>query len=150
MQYLPRPDNCMNCNDDLVAKDLFYSTSQLGYPLCTSCHHELAPKFKKSSREALRLYFSLRRRGIRAELEKFDGFKTFDIAIKEAKLNIELEGRKAHYNPFEAIADLERDCVSFKKGFNTIRIPNELIAYDLEKTTNYLHHFINVNKRTVF
>ena len=150
MQYLPRPDSCMNCNEEIVETDLFTSTSQLGYPLCINCHHELAPKVKKSTREALRLYFSLRRKGISAELEKFDGFKTVDIAIKDAKLNIELESRKPHYNPYEAIADLERDCLSFKKGYNTIRIPKELVAYDLEKTTHYLHYFVKVNRRTFF
>ena len=148
MQYLNRPDSCMNCNHEIVRKELFHSAVQLGYTLCGNCQHELTPKLKKSSREVVKLYFSLRKRGIAAELEKFDGFKTIDISIRAAKLNIELEARKPHYNPFDAIADLERDCIAFKKGYNTIRIPNELVAYDLEKTTNYLHHFIRVNQRT--
>lgn len=38
------------------------------------------------------LYFSLREREVPAELEKFDGYKTIDIAVVEVKVNIEVAG----------------------------------------------------------
>ncbi|MFV0402917.1 MAG: DUF559 domain-containing protein [Bacteroides graminisolvens] len=75
---------------------------------------------------AIRLYFHLKGNGVPAQLEKFDGHKHIDIAIPEAKINIEVDGMHHNYNPKQALADLKRTYYSFRKGYYTIRIPNSL------------------------
>ena len=58
--------------------------------------------------EAKLLFLELKRLGISAELEKFDGYKTIDIAITSAMVNIEVDGGQHNSNPNQALADLKR------------------------------------------
>ncbi|HAQ21788.1 MAG TPA: hypothetical protein DCR40_21545 [Prolixibacteraceae bacterium] len=97
--------------------------------------------------ETIRLYFALKKRGIPAELEKFDGFKHIDIAIPEAKVNIEVDGGHHNFNTQQAFADLKRTYHSFLRGYLTFRIPNSLVHDDqiLEETADYLVRMLNEN-----
>jgi len=46
-----------------------------------------------------------------------DGYKHIDIAIPEAKINIEIDGVHHNYNAQQALSDLKRTYYSFKKIF---------------------------------
>lgn len=90
----------------------------------------------------MKLYVVLRRRGVYAELEKYDGFKTIDIAVTNAKVNIEVDGMQHNYNAGQALADLKRTYYAFRKGFLTLRIPNSLVRNDLDETANFITNFL--------
>jgi very-short-patch-repair endonuclease len=76
-------------------------------------------------------------------LEKFDGFKTIDIAIPLAKINIEVDGVHHNANSQQALADLKRTYYSFLEGYYTLRIPNSLLRSNLEETTEYIAEMCN-------
>ena len=98
--------------------------------------------------ETIRLYFALKKRGVPAEMEKFDGYKHIDIAIPEARVNIEVDGGHHNFNRNQALSDLKRTYYSFKKGYLTLRIPNSLVTTDsyLNETADYIVDFLNEQK----
>ena len=93
---------------------------------------------RKPTPEARRLSEELTKLGYKAELEKWDGYKHIDIAIVQAKTNIEIDGSYHNYRANTALRDLERTFYSLEKGYITIRIPNSLVRYKLDETINYL------------
>jgi very-short-patch-repair endonuclease len=93
--------------------------------------------------------FSLKKRGVPAELEKFDGYKTIDIAVVDAKVNIEVDCHQHISNPKQALADLKRTYFSLQKGFLTLRIPTALIRENLEATADYITTFLLENKNKI-
>jgi len=95
-------------------------------------------KGRRPTREAIKLADELNRLGYKAELEKWDGHKHIDIAITQAKFNIEIDGSYHNYRADIALRDLERTYYSLEKGFVTIRIPNSLVRYRLSQTVIYL------------
>jgi very-short-patch-repair endonuclease len=98
-------------------------------------------QWNAATKHALSLYFLLKKKGIRAELEKCDGFKTIDIAITEARLNIEVDGSHHNTKHDQALADLKRTYHSFQKGYYTLRIPNSLVQNRLTETAKYVADF---------
>ncbi len=144
MQSSSRPDCCMNCNAPISEDHLFISSVQYGYPLCHDCEEQLRAKLKASSREAAKLYFYLRKKGVKAELQKDNGYRKVDIAVAEARLDIEVDGKLENCNPLRAMAELKRTFFSFKKGYNTLHVPNALVAYELEKTVEYISDFVKI------
>ena len=88
------------------------------------------------------MYRELVKLGIRAELEKYDGFKHIDIAIVQAKVNIEIDGGHHNYSHKQALRDLKRTFHSFKKGYVTLRVPNSLVKNHLKETAKYIAEFI--------
>jgi very-short-patch-repair endonuclease len=95
--------------------------------------------------EAKSLYYALKKRGIRSELEKWDGFKHIDIAITSAKLNIEVDG-KQHHSHRQSLADLKRTFHSSKKGYETIRIPNTLVRKDVKEAAEYIAELVRTRR----
>jgi len=95
---------------------------------------------KKPTPKALKLGNLLRYLGWNVEFEKWDGYKHIDIAITEAKFNIEVEGSQHNLNPNQAFRDQMRDYYSEQKGFVTKRIPNSLLRDDMraEETARFL------------
>lgn len=87
----------------------------------------------KPTSNAEMLYNKLREKGIKCELESPDKYKTVDIAIKWAKLYIEVDGKHHTFHPGQFIRDAERDHYSHKEGFFTKRITNQEIEDNLEK-----------------
>jgi hypothetical protein len=120
---------CLECNCSIPPNVYHYSTKNFGVPLCRG-HQDWIDNHKATD-YAIALYFALKERGVPAELEKFDGHKTIDIAIVEAKVNIEIDGSHHNLDSNQARADLRRTLFSFKKGYFTLRIPNSLIRADL-------------------
>lgn len=131
---------CIECHKYLEDKVYSYSLKEFGAPLCRA-HQDWIRK-SKATPKAQQLYFELKRRGIDAQLEKWDGFKTIDIAIPQFKLNIEVDGVQHNFNPDQALADLQRTYYSFLKGYLTLRIPNSLINWNLEEAANYITKFL--------
>lgn len=126
-----------------------WSITHFRVSLCISCQENIGEKVLTTTRETSKLYFSLKRRGVPAELEKFDGYKSIDIAITDAMVNIEVDGPQHNYNPIQALADLKRSFYSFRRGYLTIRIPNALVAYNLEETVDYITEFLNTSKENM-
>jgi len=112
-------------------------------PLCMKCQpHQSTP-------EAMALAKALKTRGWNAELEKWDGFKHIDIAITQAKVNIEVDGAHHNFDKKQALADLKRTFHSFKKDYVTLRIPNQLVNEPkiLEETADYINRFLRESEK---
>ena len=133
--------SCIECKSSLQLNVFNYSLENFGAPLCYN--HQIFIKNKRTTPETLKLYFALRILGVPAELEKFDGHKKIDIAVVEAKVNIEVDGLQHRYNPCQALADLKRTYYSFKKGYVTLRIPNTLINWNVNETAKYIVSFLH-------
>jgi very-short-patch-repair endonuclease len=107
----------------------------------------LREKIGFTTQQTLALYFLLRKKGVPAQLEKFDGFKTIDIAVVEAKINIEVDGSHHNTKHDQALADLKRTYYAFEKGYYTIRIPNSLVINHLAETAEYVANFVQISRR---
>ena len=97
----------------------------------------------KSTPEARELYYALKREGVPAYLEKWDGYKHIDIAIPEAKINIEVDGGHHNYSSKQALADLKRTYFSFVKGYFTLRIPNSLVKNHFKEVVDLIIEVLN-------
>jgi hypothetical protein len=100
----------------------------------------------KSTGEARALFDALIQRGVPAELEKWDGYKHIDIAVTEAKVNIEVDGLQHNYSDAQALSDLMRTCYSYKKGYLTLRVPNSLIRNKLHETADLIVDYLNKSR----
>lgn len=136
---------CFECRNQIESKVLNYAVAHFGIPLCQLHQQWVKALEGKTTPQTIALYFALKERGVPAEIEKFDGFKTIDIAVPEAKINIEIDGGHHNFNPRQALSDLQRTYFSFLKGYFTLRIPNSLIEWNLEETADYLVEFMNIN-----
>lgn len=136
---------CINCNDYINQTVFNYSTENFGFPLCISCQHWYKEGIEKNitTNETLQLYLALKFRGVPAEIEKFDGFKTIDIAVVEKRVNVEVDGSHHNFNSKQALSDLKRTYFSFLKGYLTLRIPNSLVRYHLDETADMITEFLN-------
>jgi hypothetical protein len=143
----------MECNVYISNDVENYSLTNYGIPLCIE-HQRWVDHIEQYSTEyAIKLYFNLKSRGVPAELEKFDGHKHIDIAIPQARINIEVDGQHHNYNPKQALSDLKRTYYSFKKGYYTIRIPNSLTKdlNTLTDTTDLIVEILNeANKKRYY
>jgi hypothetical protein len=133
--------NCIECNNFLEWDVFNHSMSEFSAPLCIDHQHRISNS--GTTPEAFHLYLALKVRGVPAELEKFDGYKTIDIAVPEAKVNIEVDGAHHNFDNWQALSDLKRTYHSYMKGYLTLRIPNKLIHWNLEETANYIVDFLN-------
>lgn len=140
--YYKKKDCCLECQSSISYQVWSYSTNNLGLSLCIPCQNKFKFKSEKATPEAIDLYIALKIRGVPAELEKYDGHKTIDIAVPEAKVNIEVDGLQHGFNPRQAMADLKRTFYAFQKGFLTLRIPNTLVRCHLEETADYITDFL--------
>src|SRR5258706_7804885 len=131
MNHTEKIHNCLHCNCLIDEKVYNYSTASFGFQLCFICQHSLKITDKSIS-EAIKLYLSLKKREVPATLEKPDGHKTIDIAVADARVNIEVDGTEHHSNYNQAFSDLKRNCHSFQPGYFTLRVPTSLIRENLE------------------
>jgi len=141
--------NCLECGINISLSVKHFSIEKYGVPLCIFHQHWIDDMALVSTTESIRLYFALKERGVPAQLEKFDGYKHIDIAIPQAKINIEVDGIHHNYSTSQALSDLKRTYYSFLRGFYTIRIPNSLVRYDdvLEETADYIVALLNESVR---
>jgi hypothetical protein len=136
---------CIECEEHITWEVFNYSTENFSVPLCR--HHQNWIRNIESTNETVDLYFALKIRGVPAVLEKYDGYKHIDIAIPEAKVNIEVDGAQHNFNQRQAFADLQRTYFSFLKGYVTFRIPNILIHRYLDDTADYITEMLNENNK---
>lgn len=88
----------------------------------------------KPTRWAIDLYNALKEKGIKSELETWDGYKHIDISIDEAELDIEIDGLQHLTDPRQIEADLDRAYYSMiKDNMDTLHIPNVFIDEHLDK-----------------
>ena len=147
MKHYEKMHSCLHCHSYIDEKVYTWSTTTYGFELCHTCQGSI--NLNNSTEEATRLYLSLKRRGVPAELEKYDGYKTIDIAVVDARVNIEVDGHQHVSNPKQAHSDLKRTYFSLQKGFLTLRIPNALIREKLEETADYITTFLLENKNKI-
>ena len=67
---------------------------------------------------------ALKERGISNELEAFEGDKHVAIAIPEANLYLEIDGKEHLTDPEHLFRDIQRDACSHDEGVDRIRIPD--------------------------
>ena len=147
MKYYNKPF-CIECDRNIDNRVFDYSTQNFGQPLCIECQGWFKDilNYSSATDEAIGLYFALKRRGVPAKLEKSDGFKTIDIAVPDAKVNIEVDGAHHNFNPHQALSDLKRTFYSFQKGYLTLRIPNSLARYHLDDAAELITEFLVANR----
>jgi very-short-patch-repair endonuclease len=138
---------CCNCQKPIADGVRQFSLDHFEYGLCIACQDELRDKIKMTTAHTLALYFLLRKKGIKAQLEKNDGFKTIDIAVVNARLNIEVDGTHHNTEHQQALTDLKRTYYAFEKGFYTLRIPNSLIKNHPVETVNYVAGLVDISRR---
>jgi len=90
-------------------------------------------KIHSATKEARSLYRILKEKGIECWLENWDGHKHSDICIPKVKIYIEVDGMSHYTSSKQIITDFKRDHYSDDAGYDTIRIPNEILMYNLNK-----------------
>lgn len=89
--------------------------------------------YKQPTQEEIDLKKALENLGVRVLSQVPDGHKHIDLAIPDARINIEVDGPKHLTDPNQIVKDLLRSHYSDDLGYFTIHIPNEYIHSDLEK-----------------
>lgn len=131
---------CYSCAARISQAEQAFSLEHFSYPICRYCQDEIRRTTTDTTTPlAVWLFIELKGRGVPVELEKHDGFKTIDLAVVDAKLNIELDGMH-HHGFSQALADLKRTAHSLRKGYITLRIPNTLVR---DATPFKLHEIVD-------
>lgn len=138
---------CCNCGQRIDNRVQQFSLDHFGYALCIPCQECLRDRIEMTTPHTLALYFLLRKKNINAQLEKFDGFKTIDIAVVEARLNIEVDGEHHNTQHEQELANLKRNYYSFEKGYYTLWIPNTLLRSHPMETADYVANFVELGLR---
>ena len=146
MTYYNRKSNCCHCHEAISPKVYSFSVENYELALCIPCQEDFKTRCQKATPLAIALFKKLKIRGVPAELEKWDGTKTIDIAVTDAKVNIEVDGGQHNFNADQAMRDLLRTLLAFKKGYLTLRIPNSLVKYNLEQTADLITEFLRESK----
>lgn len=94
--------------------------------------------FKEPTKEAADLRDELKKRGVKVYVELNDGYKHVDLALPNAKLNVEVDGVQHLTNPHQIVTDLNRGYYSNKLGYSTMHIPNEMIRLHLKEIADAL------------
>lgn len=152
MSYNNQQPDCCNCFDKIDERVFQYSNQNFGIALCRPCQDWFRGILACTSATdaSISLYFALRLRGVPAELEKHDGFKTIDIAVPDAKVNIEVDGEHHNKNSQQAMRDLDRTLYAYKKGFLTLRIPNSLVKSNLDQAADKITEYLVVSRERKF
>ena len=110
----------------------------------------LVSKSTVPTKEALALKNALEEQGIVVYKELHDGFKTIDLALPKAKINIEVDGIQHLTNPKQILADLGRGYYSHKNGYDTMHIPNEMIRLHLSEISIALAEAAKVRQGRIY
>lgn len=105
--------------------------------------------FKKPTKEAIDLKEELIKRGVKVYVELNDGYKHVDLALPDAKLNIEVDGVQHLTNPHQIVADLSRGYYSSKLGYSTMHISNEMIRLHLREIADALAQASKILKEKI-
>ncbi|MCK0156685.1 hypothetical protein MWU65_05810 [Cellulophaga sp. F20128] len=129
---------CLECKNELSHIELKNAIDAFGVALCTKHQLRLNKLIlkNKTPKEAIQLYYGLKEKNVNPMLEWWDGKKSVDIAISRVKLNIEIDTEYNMLTHEQALNDLEEAMHSFKNGFTTIKIPNDLVRHHFKETVN--------------
>jgi hypothetical protein len=130
------------CKNKISSEEHQLAMQQIGGSLCHQHREELLGAMSYTTPESRLLYFALLHRNIPAIIEKFDGYNHIDIAVPEAKVNVEVDGLHHNHSSQQALADLKRTLHSFRRGYYTLRIPNSLVREKLEETADHVARFV--------
>ena len=87
--------------------------------------------------QVTKLYNALIERGIKCEMEVFDGHKHIDISIPWAMIDIEVDGLQHYIDPEQIKSDFKRNYWSIQRDdYDTFHIPNTIIDSHLEKVAD--------------
>lgn len=106
-------------------------------------------RYKVPTVEAESLKEALEDRGVKVYVELHDGFKTVDLALPRAKINIEVDGIQHLTDPKQILADLGRGYYSHKNGYNTMHIPNEMVRLHLEEIADALAEASKIREQKI-
>lgn len=110
---------------------------------------KLARHKSNPTAESESLKKALEERGVKVYIELHDGFKTIDLAIPKAKINVEVDGIQHLTNPKQILADLGRGYYSHKNGYDTMHIPNEMIRLHLKEIADALAEASKIRERMI-
>lgn len=105
--------------------------------------------YKTPTAEAQALKKALEDRGVKVYVELDDGFKHVDLALPQARVNVEVDGIQHLTNPKQIVADLARGYYSHKNGYDTMHIPNEMLKGHLDEIADALAEASNVRERKI-
>ena len=105
--------------------------------------------YKTPTAEAQSLKNALEQRGVQVYVELHDGFKTIDLALPKAKINIEVDGIQHLTDPKQILADLGRGYYSHKNGYDTLHIQNEMLRKHLDEIADALAEASKVRERKI-
>ena len=100
----------------------------------------------KVTPESKRLFEKLIENGLFAELEYWDGHKHVDIHIPSAKLYIEVDGVQHFTNPNQIASDFLRDHYSDDNGYDTLRIPNQIVRDKMDTIVKAILKIVSERK----
>ena len=106
-------------------------------------------RYKVPTAEAEALKKALEDRGVKVYVELHDGFKTIDLAIPRAKINVEVDGIQHLTDPKRILADLGRGYYSHKNGYDTMHIPNEMVRMHLEEIADALTEASKIREQKI-
>ncbi len=93
----------------------------------------------KVSPQAIKLHQALLNRGIKCQLEYFDGYKHIDITIPWAKIDIEVNGLQHYTNPNQIMSDFQRSYWSITRDdYDTFHVPNLVVDQCLDSVADAL------------
>ncbi|HEV3252109.1 MAG TPA: hypothetical protein VGZ71_14210 [Puia sp.] len=140
---------CLQCNSKIDSKAFEYSLKKYKFPLCEDCQIWFIGKVFDTTKETIQLYFALKGRGLTAQLEKHDKLKRVDITIEESRVHIEVDSAQQNYNVTEALQDLKKTYFDFPDGSITLRVPNSLVKFNIDQTSDVIHKLIVENKTRI-
>lgn len=149
MNFFSRKHHCCYCHEILSPKLHSFSIENFELPFCVPCGEEFKLSAQKTTPLALSLFIELKKRGVPAQLEKWNGEKTFDISIEHAKVNIEVDAGQQSFSADQSMRSLLGTLLAFKKGYLTLRIPNSLVKYNLQHTADLITEFLMESKEEV-
>lgn len=106
-------------------------------------------RYKIPTLEAESLKDALEERGVKVYVELHDGFKTVDLALPRAKINIEVDGIQHLTDPKQILADLGRGYYSHKNGYDTMHIQNEMVRTHLGEIADALAEASKVREHKI-
>ncbi len=137
---------CSYCSKPLSQAVAEYSLNSFNVQLCRSHQHWFTKALNEdhNTKFVLQLFVRLRELGANPFLNKWDGYKTVDIAIEKAGIHIEVDGVHHNQNPLQAMSDLKRTYYDMEFGIYTLRIPNSLIRENLYECADYIMRIVEM------
>lgn len=102
-----------------------------------------------STPETLSLRRELKGLGVDARGCVRQGRKTLDIMIKGARLIIEVDGQHHLFNSGQLRMDIRRSNASEAQGFDTIRVPNDMVKKDARGLAKSISKVVTSRKRKI-